>query len=266
MVSGQAVAQASATHTKTIVTRARIQAHSNNGRRPHHVTKVLSKSRGLGIAVVIALALYSVSESSAAASSTESPAARPAEALFLQLGRVGLDPARVYQVRGASLERPAIHISLEDGTIAFTQDVMGRVTGAFFEGDGEILLTPPNEVERKSMSLFTGMAILEERFASAYFRFNDDTMTELRPDLRATDNAQEFVARWGETAHNLAQADAMRLLLSFSRALPVVADPSSSNTIRITEPGDRLLHARLQGTKFGMFDVYFDSTATEQVV
>jgi len=40
---------------------------------------------------------------------------------------------------------------------------------------------PPNEVERKSIGLFTGMAILEERFTSAYFRFNDDTVAELKP-------------------------------------------------------------------------------------
>jgi hypothetical protein len=211
--------------------------------------------------VGVGLALCSTPASSAAAGSTENPA-RPAETLFLQLGRVGLDPTRVYQVRGASLERSAVHITLEDGTIAFTQDVTGRVTGAFFEGDGEILLTPPNDVERKSMSVFTGMAILEERFATAYFRFNDDTMTELRPDLRATDNAQAFVSRWGETAINLAQADAMRLLLSLSRTLPIAPSP---DTIRTTEPVDRLLHARLQGTKLGVFDVYFDSTATEQV-
>jgi hypothetical protein len=92
---------------------------------------------------------------------------RPAEALYLQLGSVGLDPARVYQVRGASLERSAIHITLEDGSLGFTQDVMGHITGAFFEGDGEVLLMPPNEVERRSMSLFTGMAILEERFTTA---------------------------------------------------------------------------------------------------
>jgi len=65
-------------------------------------------------------------------------------------------------VRGASLDRSAIHITLEDGTIAFTKDVLGRITGAFFEGDGEVLLAPPNDVERRSMSLFTGMAILEE--------------------------------------------------------------------------------------------------------
>ena len=116
----------------------------------------------------------------------ENPPDKPAEALYLQLGQVGLDAGRVYKVRGASLDRSAVHITLEDGTIGFTQDVMGRITGAFFEGDGEILLTPPNSVERKSMSLFTGMAILEEHFATAYFRFNDDAAAELRPDLRAT--------------------------------------------------------------------------------
>ena len=202
---------------------------------------------------------------SAAARAAENPPVRPAEALFLELGRVGLDPGRVYQVRGASLERSAVHITLEDGTIAFTQDVMGRVTGAFFEGEGEILVTPPNDVERKSMGAFTGMAILEERFATAYFRFNDGAMTELRPDLRATDNAKEFVARWDETARNLAQSDAMRLLLSFSRALPAVAAGPPAETIRAAPSGDRMLHARLQGTKLGIFDVYFDSSAGEQV-
>ena len=43
----------------------------------------------------------------------------------------------------------AIHITLDDGTIAFTKDVLGRITGAFFEGDGEVLLAPPTDVERK---------------------------------------------------------------------------------------------------------------------
>jgi len=119
---------------------------------------------------------------------TVTAAEKPAENLYLQLGDLGLDPSQVYQVRGASLSRGPIQISLEDGTIAFTQDVMGQITGAFFEGEGEILLAPPNEVERRSMSLSTGMAILEERFATAYFRFNDDVLPELRPDLRDAEN------------------------------------------------------------------------------
>jgi len=190
---------------------------------------------------------------------------KPAEALYLQLGQVGLDPARVYQVRGASLNRGAIQISLDDGTIGFTEDVMGRVTGAFFEGDGEILVTPPNEVERRSMSLFTGMAILEERFATAYFRFNDDAVNELGPDLRATENKQEFVDRWSASAKNLASGDAMRLLLTFSRMLPVNGAAVSEDPGKTRGDADRFLHARLQGTKLGVFDVFFDSTAAEQI-
>ncbi len=173
----------------------------------------------------------------------------------------------MFRVRGASLDRAAVHITLEDGTIAFTKDVLGRVTGAFFEGDGEVLLTPPNDVERRSMSLFTGMAILEERFSSAYFRFNDNTAGELQPGLRAPEGAEEFVARWDETARNLAQGDAMRLLATFSDLLPTAAEAVSqdSSAAKRTNPDDRLVHARLQGNKLGIFDVFFDSTAGEQV-
>jgi Peptidase family M1 domain len=227
------------------------------------VTKVLFDGRRLGIVALLCVALLGAS----VAASAEIPQGKPAQALYLQLAQVGLDPARVYKVRGASLDRSAVHITLEDGTIGFTQDVMGRITGAFFEGDGEILLTPPNDVERKSMSLFTGMAILEEHFATAYFRFNDDAESELRPDLRVGDNKQEFVERWGASARNLAQGDAMRLLMSFSRLLPSASEASTVKD-NATLPGsakDRFLHARLQGTKLGVFDVYFDSTAPEEV-
>ncbi len=130
------------------------------------MTKVLPKRRGLRITVVTCLAICTLHTVNAFGSV---PPEKPAEALYLQLGQVRLDPARVYQVRGASLDRSAIHISLEDGTIGFTQDVMGRITGAFFEGDGEVLLVPPNDVERRSMSLFTGMAILEAAFRDCVF-------------------------------------------------------------------------------------------------
>ena len=197
------------------------------------------------------------------------PARRPgpAESLYLQLSAVGLDSTRVFRVRGAALDRSAIHITLEDGTIAFTKDVLGRITGAFFEGDGEVLLTPPNDVERKSMSLFTGMAILEERFSTAYFRFNDNTAAELQPGLRAPEDAQEFSARWDQTARNLAQADAMRLLATFSAILPITGGtiPEDSAAPGAADPNDHMLHARLQGNKLGVFDIFFDSTAAEQV-
>ncbi len=227
-----------------------------------YVTKVPMKVRGLRAAVLMALVVCWILPTRATA---ENPAEKPAEALYLQLGQVGLDSARVYQVRGASLDRPAIHISLEDGTLGFTQDVMGRITGAFFEGDGEVLLTPPNEVERRSMSLFTGMAILEEHFTTAYFRFNDNSASQLGPDLRVTDKPQDFVDRWEETAKNLANVDATRLLMTFSRMLPAKGDPNSPARADLIMPADQFLHARLQGTKSGIFDVYFDSRASEHV-
>ena len=164
---------------------------------------------------------------------TPSHSSSPAESLYLQLSNVGLDSTRVFKVRDRSIDRPAIHITLEDGTIAFTQDILGKITGAFFEGDGEVLLAPPNEVERKSLSLFTGMAILEERFSTAYFRFNDQTANELQPGLRAPDDAQGFIKRWDETARNLAQVDAMPLLATFSDTGAQMDQTAQTYTVRL---------------------------------
>src|SRR5580692_6800082 len=83
----------------------------------------------------------------AGVSGTTPPQLNSAESLYLQLRTVTLDKARVYRLRDVSIDRAAIHITLNNGTIAFTGDVAGRVTGAFFEGDGEILLSPPNQYE-----------------------------------------------------------------------------------------------------------------------
>lgn len=227
------------------------------------MTKVLPGNGRLCVTVPVWFVLCVVTAGCALA---EGPSPKPAETLYLQLGQVGLDPDRVYEVRDASLDRSAIHISLDDGTIAFTKDVMGRITGAFFAGDGEILLEPPNKIERHSMSLFTGMAILEEHFATAYLRFNDDVFSALRPDLRETDDKQQFIDRWQTSAQNLALTDAMRLLVSFSESLPSngperKAKGAASDLIA----GDQYFHARLQGTKLGIFDVSYDSLAAEQV-
>jgi Peptidase family M1 domain len=199
-----------------------------------------------------------------AAQQPSDPIAKPAEALYLQLRSVGLDSEHTFHIRGGSLDRSALHITFEDGEISFTTAINGHITGAFFEGDGEVLLRPPNRVERNSMALFTGMAILEERFATSYLRFNDDTFEELRPYLRESQVAKEFSSRWNETAHNLADADALRLLSTFSRFLPVAAGGEVAPPIADSTP-DRMLHIRLQGQQLGTFDVFFDSLSGEQI-
>jgi hypothetical protein len=186
--------------------------------------------------------------------------------LYSQLQSVGLDKSRVYNIREVTLERAAFHITFDDGTIAFTEDVAGHVTGAFFEGEGEVLLIPNDQAERASMMLFTGAAILEEKFVTAYFRFNDETFAELQPALRATANSQEFFSQWDSTARNLAQFDALRLLLSFSNSLPTSDQTGTTGAApNRRADDDRMLHARLQGRNLGTFDLYFDSLAAEQI-
>ncbi len=116
------------------------------------------------------------------------------------------------------------------------------------------------------MTLFTGAAILEERFLTAYFRFNDDTFLELKPWLRPAEHSHEFVTQWNPAARNLAEGDALRLLLSFSQFLPASGPAAAAGAVPEAPSGeDRMLHARVQGRRLGIFDLYYDSLAPEQV-
>jgi hypothetical protein len=205
-------------------------------------------------AVVCAIAVRSRAQQSPADPDDQ----HPAQAFYLKLRSVGLNKSQVYKIREASLDRGKVHISLDDGTIAFAQAVDGRVTGAFYQGYGEVLLMPPNQMERASMSRFTGTAILEETFSNAYFRFNDDVYAELQPYLRPAQDPEAFISIWDTTARNLAVEDALRLLFSFSESLPGTKTPSET-------PKDHMLHAYLHGNKFGGFDVRYDSLLQEQV-
>lgn len=189
--------------------------------------------------------------------STGAPHDGPAVNLYLQLSSVGLDPALVYHVHDYALSRSSIDISLNDGDIAFTHDVAGRITGAIFEGDGEILLPPPDQVERASLALFTGSAILEEGFSSAYFRFNDDSFSDLRASARSVDGGL-FAEHWNPSAKSLAQIDALRIFLTLVQSSDAVAANTSSRN-------DRYFHARMQGRKLSSFDVFYDSLAPEQI-
>ena len=184
----------------------------------------------------------------------------PVLPLYRALRTVGLDPQRVFAIREAVIDREDVHVWLNDGTIAFTQAVDGRVTGAYFEGDGEVLVRPPDRMERASLGLFTGTGVLEERFSSAYLRFNDDTAKELGPYLRPPQDAADFVARNDPKARALAVMDAIRLCISFTSAPPTAV-------VGETAPvPDRLLHVTLAGEHYGVFDIYFDTRSPEQVM
>jgi hypothetical protein len=184
----------------------------------------------------------------------------PVLPLYRALRGVGLDPQHVFKIREADIDREDVHISLTDGTIAFTVAVDGRVTGAYFEGDGEVLVRPPDRMERASLGRFTGAGVLEEKFASAYLRFNDDTAAQLQPYLRPAEDPAAFAAANEDRARTLATMDAMRLCISFTSSPPttVAGQPSPLP--------DRMLHLRVSGERYGVFDVYFDTRSPEQIV
>src|SRR5258707_2916094 len=129
-----------------------------------------------------------------------------AVALYRELLNPAFDPKDVYQIREVSILREDLHISISDGTMALVRNVNGHVTGAMFEGVGEVLLVPPDRAERTSLALFTGSAILSQRFQSAYFRFSDDKLAEeLRAGFRSpAEHAKKCSNRWQDPAHILA--------------------------------------------------------------
>ena len=180
--------------------------------------------------------------------------------LYRSLQSAGLDPQRIYKIREAAIDREDIHLWLNDGTIAFLQSVDGRITGAYFEGEGEVLVRPPDRQERASLGLFTEQGVLEESFSSAYFRFNDDTAAELQPYLRPPEDSKQFFDQSDPIARSLAPADAMRLAISFT------AGPTTVSAGERPPIPDRMLHARLAGNRLGVFDIYFDTRNPEQII
>jgi hypothetical protein len=177
----------------------------------------------------------------------------PTLALYNQLRQVGLDPGLAFRARELAIDREDLHVYLNDGIIVFTKAVNGRITGALFEGEGEILLNPPDQVERASLGLFTGAGVLTEKFSSAYLRFNDDTYKELRENLQIADDASS-VLKDDAAAQKLAEIDGLRLLSSFT------SRPDIGQGIP-----DRYFHARLVGYQFGVFDLVYDSMSEEQI-
>jgi hypothetical protein len=209
---------------------------------------ILRVTKVLLLSLVLALALAGISAAGQAAPAASSSAV----ALYRELLNPSFDVKDVYQIRDVSILLEDLHISISDGTLAFTREVNGRITGAMFEGVGEVLLVPPNRAEKTSLALFTGSAVLEQRFQSAYFRFSDDKIVaELRAGLRGhPDDAQEFISHWQEPATLLARGDALNILQAMTSSKEAAA---------------RFLHLRIGGTTNGIIDVFFDTSSPEQI-
>src|SRR5947209_4336935 len=171
---------------------------------------------------------------------------------FRQLATASLDAKQVFHIRDCDLDLEDLHLTLEEGTIAFLNDsVNGRPTGAYFVGEGTVLAIPPNQVERASLARFTKSAVLNERLHSVFLRFSDaQTYGALKGALRAPEpDSDKFVSGWDPLIKNLSPSDALHLT-----ALTLNNDPQ------------RFAHALIGGDHLGVFDAIYDQAAPEAVL
>lgn len=114
------------------------------------------------------------------AADTTAPAPGPnSDPTYQQLRNltVGTDAVSVSNL---DLKRDAGTFHLRSGTVCFVTPVNGKVTGAVFTGDGNLVLDPPVESERNSLKLLTKENEFSETFSQAVFRFTDATYDELK--------------------------------------------------------------------------------------
>jgi len=83
-------------------------------------------------------------------------------------------------VSNVELKREAGTFHLHSGVICFVAPVNGKVTGAVFIGDGNFVLDPPMDMERKSLKLLTKEDEFSENFSQMVLRFTDSTYDELK--------------------------------------------------------------------------------------
>ena len=177
-----------------------------------------------------------------------------ADEILTQLSKIRLDKKEIYNIRDITLRRDVLTIALNRGTIAFLEPVNGRVTGAVFIGNGEVVAIPPDAIERQQIYRFTGTAILNETFQTAVLRFTDNTYAEIKKEI--SEHAQEDVA-----AEDIAQFDSWD---------PILARRAPALNMRLLadflEPGPRpFFLGELNGEKTGWFDVIFDMRAAEEL-
>jgi len=107
------------------------------------------------------------------------PAGPNADPTYQQLRNLTLGGEAV-SVSNLALKRDAGTFHLRSGTVCFVTPVQGKTTGAVFTGDGNFVLDPPLESERKSLKLLTKEDEFSENFSQAVLRFTDSTYDEIK--------------------------------------------------------------------------------------
>ncbi len=184
------------------------------------------------------------------------------EELSVALKQAQLDPEACFRVRDFTYRRNEVRIYLTEGVLMFRKPVNGVRTGAVFIAseeleDAEILMIPPNRMERKSLASFTGSPNLDEHFRSAAFLFTDGTAERWIEELRKSPTARPSPERgvlvaetWNGVIRNLSDSLEPRFLEDLSNG---------------GGPGKGFFFAAFSGLLLGNFDIYFDPRGREEL-
>jgi hypothetical protein len=98
---------------------------------------------------------------------------------YRRLRDIGLS-GEALAVDNLTLKRDAATFHLHSGSICFVTPVQGKVTGAVFVGNGNMILDPPLPMEMSSLKLLTKENEFSENFSQLVLRFTDSTYQELK--------------------------------------------------------------------------------------
>jgi hypothetical protein len=116
----------------------------------------------------------------------EKPNSDPVYQQLRQMGKGPQDFDGLYAtVNNLVFTRDAATFTMSSGEIYFAPTVADRTIGAVFFGEGELTLTPPTEIERHSLSLYTNQPSLKESFDRLVLRFSDKTFDEIKQSAQA---------------------------------------------------------------------------------
>lgn len=181
--------------------------------------------------------------SSAMLLAADAPSSANSDPTYQQLRNLGLGGEAV-AVGNLTLKRDAATFHLRSGTVCFVTPVQGKVTGAVFIGDGNLVLDTPLVTERNSLKLLSKEDEFVETFSQAVFRFTDSTYDEIK---KAGSAAATGCA--GGLLHN--SQDAMRhdRMLKWNLEGRLLQDVLSS------EPGGFFL-AFVHGKKYNSKEIF----------
>jgi hypothetical protein len=136
----------------------------------------MSASRRIRLLVLVCLSAFSLPIHAIEPATPMVPNSDPT---YQQLRNLSLGSEAV-SVNNFDLKRDAATFHLRSGTVCFVASVQGKVTGAVFVGDGNMILDPRQASERASLKLLTKEDEFSENFSHLVLRFTDGTYEELK--------------------------------------------------------------------------------------